>query len=101
MKSTIYSDDRIDNQFHEFGESNGPRYWVMFIDKDGDETPLAFSSKDIADAAERGSKEIRDKQIFLEAYKWSKFVKDAVYIVLLPILFALSACSMLRFFGSN
>lgn len=101
MKSTIYSDDRIDNQFHEFGESNEPRYWVMFIDQDGDETPLAFSSRDIADAADRGSKEIRDKQIFVEAYNGRRRVKDTLHILVLLILFAVFAGTMAQLLSTN
>lgn len=69
MRSTIYSADAIDNKVVEFGEAADLRYWAMFVDDHGAETPIALTPKQVAVGRERAGREPPDREAFVRAYR--------------------------------
>ena len=96
MRSIIYAEDRIDNQFHEFGESTEPRYWAMFIDERGNEVPVALTGAEIVESAERAHREIHDRDIFVTQFEARRRNRDVLHILLSLVLFLVLAGALTR-----
>jgi len=87
MRSTIYASDTIMNISHEFGESSAARYWVMFIDERGVETPIALTQNQIEGGVLRAQKEPLDRDLFLKHYSRSAINGVDVAKIVAALLF--------------
>lgn len=96
MRSTIYAEDQIDNQFLEFGEPAEPRYWAMFVDQNGIETPVAFTGNQISTAMARARSEIHDRDIFMTQFHARRRNRDVLHILLSLVVFLVLAGLLTR-----
>lgn len=96
MRSIIYAEDQIDNQFLEFGESAEPRYWAMFVDQNGIETPIALTGNQIGTAMNRARNEIHDHDIFVTQFEARRRNRVVLQILLSLVLFLVLVGALTR-----